>query len=286
MNSAILHNGQVVLAKEYNAEVHGNRIYCIDKSCKAPVIFVPGGENIAPHFKTTGKNASKHAITCGFFKPLSFAETIEKVEEYQNDFLERGLKETIVRLNLNKIDPDYEPRTIEREENKDKKTDTDKIKIKEKNETPASIGSLKSVVKLITSYEPDILSSILVNVKGKKIPISSLIVNQEKAHDLLWNGGLIPNINYFVYGVIETVLRREKVIYINFKPVNKILFSLIVFDKYFKYFTYRDEELIGKQVLAWGVLQKNTYKEKNTTEMAIKSDRYIEIVNDNQAAPL
>jgi hypothetical protein len=279
MNSAILHNGQVVTAKEYIADIHGSRLYCIDKSCKTPVIFITGNETIMPHFKTTGKNDSKHVTTCGFYKPLSFIDTVRKVEEYQDDLLDRGIRETVIRVNLNKLDPDYQPKTIDKEENEDKKEEKNKIKVKSESETPATIGSLASVVKLITSYEPDILSSIIVNIKGNKMPISSIIIDQEEAHKLLWEKPEeLHSSHYFVFGEVDAVLRREKVIYINFKPLNKVLFSIVLFDKYFKHFDYTDENLIGKKVLAWGMLNKNTYKDKNTTEIVIKSDKYIEIL--------
>lgn len=279
VNSAILHNGKVVTAREYQPEFHGNRIYCIDKSCKAPVIFVQGNESMAPHFKTTGKNDSRHVETCGFYKPLSFLDSIRKVEEYQNELLEQGIRENVIRINLNKLDPDYESRVVNREDKGKKKEEPDQIKIKRESETPATIGSLSSIVKLMTSYEPDILSTILVNIKGQKIPISSIIVDQEKAHRLLWEEteSMVTN-NYFVYGEVDAVIRREKVIYINLKPLNKILFSIVLFDKYFKYFSYTDDQLVGKQILVWGELNKNTYNDKNTTEMVIKSDKYIEVL--------
>lgn len=276
MNSAILHSGQVVSARDYSVDVHGNRLYCMDKSCKVPVIFVKGGENVSPHFKTTGKHDSKHVENCGFYKPLNFIESIKKVEEYQNELLDKGIKETLIRINLNKLDPDYKPRVVERKEKDTNDKDPNEIKIKQENETPSTIGSLSSIVKLMTSYEPDTLSTILVNIKGKKLPISSLILDQEKAHSFLWSDELLPDVNYFIYGEVDIILRREKVIYINFKPINNVLFSLVLFDKYFKYFNYKDDDLIGETILAWGKLRKNMYNNKNTTEMNIKSDKYIE----------
>ncbi|KZE67959.1 hypothetical protein AWM68_17455 [Fictibacillus phosphorivorans] len=277
MNSALLHNQRVVTAAEYSQETHGHRLFCIDKSCKAPVIFVNGSETTIPHFKTTGKNdVSKHMDSCGFFKPLSFEESIKKVQEYQSDLLNQGMKENIVKLNLNKLDPDYEGKQIERDEIEKKEKDPNEIKVKQESPTPNSISSLKSIVKLLTSYEPDILASILVSVKSKKVPLSQIVINQEKAHDLLWADEVVDSMSYFVYGTVENVIRREKVYYISFKPTNNVSFNLVVFDKYFKHFTYRDEQLIGKDIVAWGGLKKNIYKDKNTTEMVIKSNKYLE----------
>lgn len=207
---------------------------------------------------------------------MSFEESIQKVQEYQQELLGQGVKENVIRLNLNKLDPDYVKPEIEREEKKKKVKDPTEIKVKQESETPNSISSLKSIVKLFSTYEPDVLSSILINVKGKKIPISQLILSTEQAHNLLWNGESIDKLSYFVYGTVENIIRREKVYYVNFHKVNNILFSLVVFDKYFKHFTYSDESLIGKQILAWGGLAKNTFNDKNTTIMAIKSNSYIE----------
>ncbi|MEI2358385.1 hypothetical protein [Mesobacillus zeae] len=278
MNSALLHNGNIVTAAEYNPDVHGSRIYCIDRNCKAPVIHVKS-ENAAPHFKTTGKNdGQRHNKLCGFYKQLSFEESIQKVEEYQGEFLEKGIKETVIRLNMNRIDPDYESKQIEREENEKTAKDPSEVKVKQESTTPNSIGSLKAIVKLLTTYDPDILASILVSVKGKKIPLSQLVISHDKAHQLVWEDRSIDNLGYFVYGTIEQVLRREKVYFINFKPVGNVSFGLVVFDKYFKHFTYTDEQLLGRKLLAWGSLKKNVYKDKNTTEMVIKSNKYIQFL--------
>lgn len=280
MNSALLHSGKIVTAAEYNPDVHGNRIFCIDKICNTPVIFVKGTESSVPYFKTTGKtNDSKHHDNCGFARPLTFEESIKKVEEYQQDLMEKGIKEVVIKMNMNKIDPDYEGKQIEREEKETKPKDPNEIKIKQESSPPNSIGSLKAVVKLLTSYEPDTLASILVSVKGQKITLSQLILSHDQAHELLWADRSIESFRYFVYGTIEKVIRREKVIYINFKPVNDVNFSLVIFDKYFKHFTYTDEQLIGKHVLATGYLKKNIYKDKNTTEMVIKSNKYIERIS-------
>ena len=242
MHSALLPNGKMINARDYDSKLHGTRIVCMDPTCRAPVIFVQKSNDVSPYFKTTGKHESKHAETCGFYKTLSFTETIDKISEYQDAFLNEGLAENIVRLNLNRLDPDYESRTAERDQSKEK--DSSEIKIKDKNETPKSISSLKTLVRVLTSNEPDVLSSIIVQVRGMKIPISSLVVNQARAHEVCWNDTVLSQFNYFVYGEVDKILRRDKVIYINFKPVNQVLFSIVIFDKYFPHFTFKDEELL------------------------------------------
>lgn len=280
MKTAMLENGNIVRAEQYNGEAHGSRIYCIDTSCKVPVIHVPQSK-FAAHFKTTGKGDSQHKRGCGFYEPLECVDAIKKVKEYQDAILNKeGVKETVIRLNMNRIDPDYETRTIELE----RKSDSDKeekVKVKDDKENPESVGSVKGIVKLMTSYEPDTLATILFNIGGgRKIPLSSLIVDQKEAHRLLWTGEML-HVGYFVHGVIQSVTRREKVWYINFEVANEESppFTLVIFEKYFKHFSYKDKELIGKEVLVFGHLRKNDYKNEPKTEMLIKSNKYLEIIS-------
>lgn len=61
-----------------------------------------------------------------------------------------GVPKQIINLNLKRLDPDYvakEP--IERKEKQEEKDD--KVKVEDDREAPGSIGSLKSIVKLLTS---------------------------------------------------------------------------------------------------------------------------------------
>ncbi|MYL35438.1 hypothetical protein GLW08_21385 [Pontibacillus yanchengensis] len=278
MQTALLNNGSLVHANEYEQDTHGSRIYCIDKNCNAPVIFVPSHEGSTPHFKTTGKNDSKHQKGCGFYEPMDFVDSLEKVSEYQKDLFDKGVKETIIKVNMNRIDPEYETNSTQTEnESKDKKES--EVKIKDENKPPQSISSVKSVVTLLTSYEPDVISSILVNIGGgRKIPLSDLVLNQVKAHDSLWNGLLNPNSGYFVYGKVKKITNREKVKYINFESIEGITFTLVLFQKYWKHFTYTEAQLLDKDVLVYGNLRKNDYNEKQQTEMLIKSDNYIEFI--------
>jgi hypothetical protein len=278
LKTALLHNDQVIHADAYDSQKHGTRLYCIDKTCRAPLIFVPKSKKAAAHFKTTGRHDSQHTPTCGFFQPLECKDAIRKVKEYQGFFLEgENIHETVIRLDMKRIDPDYEPRQVERSgENKEKK---EKIKVKEERENPESVGSVKSVVKLLTSYEPDLLATVLFNVGGgRKVPLSSIVINQEDAHHILMANEVIRNVGYFVYGTVKNLIRREKVWYVNYEPVNNITFTLVIFDRYFEYFTYTDEELVGKDVLTYGFLRKNEYQGEIRTEMLIKSDKYLEII--------
>ncbi|MEF2247977.1 hypothetical protein [Paenibacillus sp. IITD108] len=274
MNTAILANGDVVRAEEYSSELHGHRLLCMDKNCNVPLIYVPKTETRSAHFKTTGKIDSKHSTQCGFYEPLSVLQAIKKVSEYQEDFLSKGIKETIIRLNMNRLDPDYSARTIEKNP-KDEESEQE-VKTKETNPQPSNISSVKTITKLMTSYDPDMLASIIINVGGgRKVPLSSIIVSQDIAHNMLWSDQTF-NIGYFVFGTISKIKRLEKVIYIDFEPVNEKTFTLVVFEKYFKHFTYKDEDLINYEVIAYGMLKKNEHNEMKKTEMLIKSNKYIE----------
>lgn len=240
MRTALLQNDHIITAAEYDPGIHGSRIYCIDKACKSPVIFISKSKTASAHFKTTGKEGSQHKVGCGFYQPLDCESAIKKVKEYQEDLLEKGLKETIIRLDMKKIDPDYSPKKIDRE-NEQKKDEDDEVKVKNDEKRISSIGSVRSVLKLMTSYELDTLASILFNIGGgRKVPLSSLIVDQVEAHRILWTDNLLNNVGYFVHGTIEKVTRLDKVWYINFYEKESTSFTLVVFEKYFSKFTLND----------------------------------------------
>lgn len=277
MHSALLANGKLITAKEYSPSKHGVQIFCMDQGCKAPVIFISSNEHTAAHFKTSGKGESLHSSSCGFFQKLSFQDSVAKVSEYQETFKNNGMPEIVIRMNLNAIDPDYEKKTIERDE-KEKKEEQE-LKIKKDNATPQTLNTLKAVKKLFVGNEPDILASILISIKGSKVPISYLIRDYKSAHKSLWTDDLNQNFPYFVHGTVDKVIRREKVWYINFLVEDGCYFSLVVFERHFKHFTYKDEELIGKDILAYGYLKKNTFsKDRQSTEMLIKSKKYVEFL--------
>lgn len=285
MQTALLPNASIVTANDYVPSIHGEQIRCIDKNCEAPVIFVAGTEKAAPYFKTTGKGASVHAEACGFYRTLTFEEAIKKVKEYQDEYIKvqadsgiKGLPQVVVRFNFNSIDPDYVSKSSVREESEPKPKGGLGVEIKDSKTHPANVTSVKSVVKLLANNEPDQLSSIIVNIKGYKVPLSFLIIDQEQAHTLLWeNTSQANRFSFFVYGKIEKVTRREKVYYISFVIENetKPSFTVVIFQQYFDNFTYTDAQLIGRKVLVYGQLRKNTYNGKNLTEMVIKSDKYL-----------
>lgn len=281
MHSALLANGKIITAKEYDEMIHGESLQCIDSTCHVPVFYVNANTTATAHFKTSGKGTSIHKESCGFAKKLTFKESVDKVGEYQSSLQQQGIREFVVKLNLNKLDPDYVPKTVERGTSEKEPKEPDELDskaLKEEKETPKSISSLKSVKKLFKELEPDILASIIISVNGMKLPISKIICHCEDAHKAVWNNEVLP-VPYFVHGTVSKIHRREKVWYISLDAEDTPYFTLVIFEKYFRNFTYKDDELIGKEILAAGPLKKNDYnKERHATEMIIKSDKYIEFL--------
>jgi len=139
----------------------------------------------------------------------------------------------------------------------------------------------------MVQYEPDLLSTIFFNIGGgRKLPLSNMILNQERAHQMLWSDQALREVGYFIYGRIEDVVRREKVMYIKMEKVNDVPLTIVIFEKYYRYFRLTEDMLVGKDVLVFGILRKNEYQERNTTEIVIKSDKYIEFLKRRKASML
>lgn len=278
MHSAKLLDGSIVAAKSYIPGIHGRSLFCLDPICKAPVHFVQESEKVA-FFKTSGKGDSVHKEGCAFASRLSFEKAVSKVSIFQQDLLVQGSDEVVIRLNANKLDPDYVPRKIERD-GQETEIDPNKIKIKkEKTETPQTLSSLSSLKKLFTTVEPDLLASIVVSVQGYKLPISQLISDYHSIHDRFWKDNTL-NVPYFIHGTIHKIVRLNKVWYLNMHDGEDFYFTLVVFEKYFKHFTYTDDDLLERPILVMGKLRKNTFhKDRPATEMVIKSDKYIEFLD-------
>src|SRR5690606_32545476 len=187
-----------------------------------------------------------------------------------------GVPKQVINLNLRRLDPDYVAK--EPVERKEKTPETeDKIKVKDDKEAPGTIGSLKSIVKLLTSYEPDLLASIVFNVGGgRKMPLSSIVLSPDRAYDLLWQDQTIPRMQYFIHGKVREVTRLERVMFIVLehddedKPITTVIFAA-----YVKCFRYDKNALIGKNFLIFGALRKNSFRDANRAQAVIKSSNYI-----------
>ena len=279
MLTALLGNGSIIHASKYEADEHGYEIYCIDPSCRAPVIFVEKTERAKEHFKTIGKDASsRHRPGCGFYEPLDIVSAINKTAEYQPTILNsKSVPKHIITLNLRRLDPDYEKRESGVREKKSK--DDEEVKVKDTPDQPGTISSMKGIVKLLTSYEPDILASIYINTHSRKLPLSNVVLSPDKAYETLWEGQPIPDFPYFIYGKISRVTRLEKVMYLDFHdPSGDRPFTIVVFEKYYAHFKYKPDEIENKDVLVYGTLRKNDYSGKQKTEIILKTDKFLEFI--------
>jgi hypothetical protein len=280
MLTAILSNGKIIHANEYIGQRHGFTLLCIDAKCRAPVIHVAQSERAAAHFKTVGRgdNEARHKDTCGFYEPLDFIGAVEKTHEYHKAVLENeNVPKQIVTLSLKLLDPDYV--TKEGEKNEKKKQESDKVKLKDDKESPGVITSLKNVVKLLTSYEPDVLATLYFNIGGgRKLPMSHVVLSPIRAYETLWEDRTIRGLHYFVYGKIQDVRKLEKVMYIDLIKENDHPFTIVVFADYYKHFKYEPSEIINKDVLIYGELRKNEYNGAKKTEIIIKTSKYLEFI--------
>jgi hypothetical protein len=278
MLTALLPNGKLVAASEYDEKRHSMTLVCIDPSCGAPVVFVEESSRAVAHFKTVGKgDDSRHSSSCGFFEPLDVIGAINKTAEYQTAVdLSEDIPKQVITLNLRRLDPDEISKVNEKKDQKEVKED--EAKVKEDNDSPGVINSLKGLVKLLTAYEPDVLATIYFNVGGgRKLPLSHVVMSPERAYETLWGDRTIRGLQYFVYGRITEVRKLEKVMYIDFDNADGLHpFTVVIFADYFKHFKYKPEELKNRDVLVFGELRKNDYNDRKKSEIVIKSSKYME----------
>ena len=285
MLTALLPGGSIVHASEYDNRKHSLTLACMDPQCKAPVVYVEESERASAHFKTVGKSHdTRHKITCGFFSPLDVVGAINKVAEYQQVVMDSpSVPKHVVTLNLKKLDPDLMSKTVEKKEKKEEEEE-DVLKAKAENKTPSTINTLKGIVKLLSGYEPDILASIYFNVGGRKLPMSEVILSPIRAYDMLWEDRTIRGMQYFIYGKVVDIRKLEKVMYIDLESLEGDRpFTVVIFANYFQHFKLRLEELKNKDILVFGELRKNEYKDRKKSEIIIKSHKYIELIKRNGA---
>lgn len=277
MLTAKLADNTVVNATDFQAMSPQTPIFCMD--CRAPVHFVKESNKVA-FFKTSGKGASVHLDGCAFAAPMTFTESVGKVMQLQKEMISQ-VEPIVVRLSLNKLDPDYVAQDRSRSNEPEKTGRTLKVP-NDGPKQPKTLTTLKGLKKLFLTGEPDLLASVIISINGFKIPISDLIVDQQTAHTKVMKN-LALDVPYFVHGTITKVVRLNKVWYFNMNEDN-YYFTLVVFERYFKHFTYKDEELIGRPLLVMGKLKPNKFNEgkasaKEGTEIILKSDEYIDFLD-------
>ncbi|MGN4128006.1 hypothetical protein ACMGD3_23830 [Lysinibacillus sphaericus] len=277
MNAARLHDGTIIAVKDYCPNEHGVAIYCMDIACQVPVHYVPKSKKAA-FFKTSGKGDSVHKELCAFATKMTFERSLFKVTQFQKE-LKSKVDPIMVRLNIDKLDPDYIPKTTGKKASDKKESIPRELKVDDDSQNPPqAVSSLKNLKKLFQTEEPDLLASIYANYNGYKLPITELISDQYLAAKKLWQGTAL-NVPYFIYGEITKIVRLDKVWYFNMGNSSSS-FTLVVFEKYFKHFTYTDEELLNRPILVTGRLKKNDFKKGEfATEMIIKANSFIEFLD-------
>lgn len=279
MNAARLQDGAIIAAKDYCPSEHGVAIYCMDVACQVPVHFVQKSKKAA-FFKTTGKGDSVHKDLCAFATKMTFERSLLKVAQFQRE-IKSKVETVFMKINIDKLDPDYIPKTINRTGTTSTggSSSRELIVTDDSNKKPQAVSTLKNLKKLFQTEEPDYLASIYANYNGYKLPITELISDQYLAAKKLWQGTAL-NVPYFIYGEITKIVKLEKVWYFNMGESSSSPFTLVVFEKYFKYFTYTEEELLNRPILVTGRLKKNDFKKGEfATEMIIKANSFIEFLD-------
>lgn len=277
MLTAKLADNTVVNATDFQEMSQQTPIFCMD--CRAPVHFVKESNKVA-FFKTSGKGASVHLEGCAFAAPMTFTESVGKIMQLQKEMITQ-VEPIVVRLSLNKLDPEYVAQDRGRPNEQEVTGRTLKVP-NDGPKQPKTLTTLKGLKKLFLTGEPDLLASVIISINGFKIPISELIVDQQTAHTKVMKN-LALDVPYFVHGTITKIVRLPRVWYFNMNEDN-YYFTLVVFERYFKYFTFKDEELIGHPILVMGKLKQNKFNEgkanaKEGTEIIIKSNDYLEFLD-------
>jgi hypothetical protein len=274
MQNAKLPDGSIINAKEYIANLHKGKIIC--PYCEVPAIHVVPHDR-QPFFKTTGRGKSKHKENCPEYRDLSIMNSINKIKRYSTKIEDlTDYTEYIFNLNLDNIDIDKAPhgKIQEISSSHPKKKYRYTNKYNDRNYAPAVIKTLALLAKLIKDNNSE-LDKIVFNCNGRKYLIEEIIIDQNKAFDLV-STSQNENRDYVVYGKVRSVVPLKTVKYINFDEQDGMKsFTAVIFKEYFPFFTCEDK-IIGKPVLIAGKLKLN--KIYNQTEIIVKSDLQINTI--------
>lgn len=278
MQNALLPNGQVVNAKEYDDQIHGKLIYC--PGCKVPLIWVnPQNDDRSPYFRTTGHGESEHKRFCPHNRDVKILDTMKKVNRYTTRLI--NIPETervVIKLNLNtNINEIPQGKVNEIPDSHPKKSYKYSLSYKRKQKKPIrSISSLSAIARLIMDNTEEELNKVFLDYNGKQLPLSDLVVDQTRANELAFNEGKTTS-HYIVYGRILKVIKTEKVMFLNFDRENGTLkpFAAFVFAQDYNWFAYTKNELENNVVLVWGQIQLNRKYNKAEVQIRSNKDLYI-----------
>lgn len=275
MQNALLPTKEIINAKEYDRLIHGEELFCV--SCKVPVIFVGQDQsNRSPFFKTTGRKESVHKKDCKEVRNLAIFDSLKTVNRYTGkvDDDNNHLIELDFALDNKAQIPHGPISEIGEDHSKKRLTYVNKYS-GTKNALFKRITSLSGIAKLLKN-SPEELARITFTQQGELFSFSEIVIDQNKATKIALENSY-TNVDFIVYGVVRSVIKTEKVMFINFDAQNGLKpFDIFVFAGDFKWFMLTRENLERKPILARGKIKYN--KLYNKAEMQVRSNKQIHVV--------
>ncbi|MQL53631.1 hypothetical protein GFC01_15440 [Desulfofundulus thermobenzoicus] len=275
MQNALLPNGKIINAKEYDQLIHGEKLFCV--SCKKPVIYVGSDQgNREPFFKTTGRGESIHKEDCKERRTLIIFDSLKTINKYTTDMSKMDSEDKyLIKLDFAPDNKEQIPHGSidEIDESHPKKKFTYAYKYSKKRSTlPKRITSLSQIARLLKN-KPEDLSRITFTQQGELFSFTDIVIDQDKATEIAL-GNKYTNIDFIIYGVVRSVIKTEKVMFVNLDTQDGLKpFDIFVFAGDFKWFTLTKEQLEGKPILARGKIKFN--ERYNKAEMRVRFNKQI-----------
>lgn len=264
MQNARLPDGSVINAGEYIANVHTD-LYCLH--CGAKVFFVSPTTGRNPFFRTSGRRPdTTHKDWCPEKRELKIFDSLKRIKTYKPDPKGKSTESHTLNLDLNdtnKVKHHGQVPEIGREHPKKKLTYANRYTAKE-HALPNKADSLDALLKYLNN-SIDILAATTIRFNGEYYSIPEIIIDQGSAYQLTSKDN---KKDVIVYGAINTVVKLETVMYLNFTNEGNLPpFTVVIFKKRFKNFTDVVDKLEGSRVLVSGKIEFN--KMSNRTQMII-----------------
>lgn len=274
MQNALLPTNDTINAKEYDPLIHGEKLFCT--SCKVPVIFVgKDQDNRNPFFRTTGRKKSVHKEWCKEIRSLIVFDSLKTVNRYTGKVDDDNTH--LIELNFatdnNTAIPHGPISEISEDHSKKRLTYVNRYS-GTKNALFKKITSLSGIAKLLKN-RPEELARITFTQQGKLFSFTEIIIDQNKAINIALEKKY-ANVDFIVYGVVHSVIKTEKVMFINLDTQDGLKpFDIFIFAGDFKWFTLTKEQLEEKPILARGKIKFNERYSK--AEMQVRSNKQIHI---------
>ncbi|MTI80031.1 MAG: hypothetical protein FH758_03960 [Firmicutes bacterium] len=277
MQNARLSNGQIINVYEYDHEIHGENIFC--RHCKAKLIYVgTGNRNSGPFFRTTGHNDSIHEDDCPEKREVKTIKTLKTINDYTVDINKVNLNDNhIIKVNLdNNLAGSSHGKISEVNKNDSKKKLNYTLNSKNrKKQLTKNITSLTTIANLLQKCSAEELKKIALDIKGKLMLVSQLVIDQNKAYEISRTGNFYSPW-FVVHGKVRSVKKLDKVLFINFDEQDGLKpFTAYVFSGHYKYFTYTNEQLEGKHILVHGKIKFNEKYNKAEIQIMWNKQLYI-----------